>query len=180
MQLENDENLTTIQRITYSREKIRRLAVKQEFDYLFFLDTDTIPVYYNAITQILSRPELKNSAISGLYFYKNSRQTVAIDLKTKTNLALHKIQKAHEHKELIEVWGFGFGCLMLSKNIFKENPFDYEKFKEHYTDDFGYCQILEDNNIQRFIDPLVLCRHFGTINFQKLSELTKIPFKDGV
>lgn len=157
LSLPKSETLTTIQRITYSREMIRRYALEQGYHYIFFLDTDTIPANKDAIERLMIH---RRPCISGLYFYKNSKVAVVIDLETGTNINIEKCKEAVEKGEIIEVWGFGFGCLLLSKEAFKY-PFDYNLFGEERTDDFGYCEVLDQNQIKRYLDPFVLCKHFS-------------------
>ena len=168
------KELTTIQNITYSREMIRRYAVDNNYDYIFFLDTDTIPAHHYAIKRLM-RPRL--DCVSGLYFYKNTKQPVIIDKDTHTNIRLDKCSEAVDKEELIEVWGFGFGCLLLSRKAFEKNAFDYELFGEERTDDFGYCHVLEQAGIKRWFDPFVICKHLVDPSLKPSSETgTRIPF----
>ena len=175
LQLEDDDKLTTIQRITYAREKLRRFAIKDNYDFLFFLDTDTIPMTNKAIEYLIKKCHYKK-VYSGLYFYKNSKVPVVIDKDTRTNISLEKLETAYNENAIIEVWGFGFGVLMISRSVFKECAFDYELFGEERTDDFGYCAVLTKNNIKRFLDPRVICEHLGTVDFKKLNDMTSIDF----
>jgi len=172
LELPDSNNLTTIQKITYARETIRRFAVKEGYDYILFLDTDTIPANKDAIQQLI---KWDKEAISGLYFYKNSKQPVVIDAETHTNISLEKCETAVKENKIIEVWGFGFGCLLLSRRAFEKNAFDYDLFGEERTDDFGYCHVLEQNGVLRYLDPFILCKHFDDPDKIK-SAGTQIPF----
>lgn len=156
LELVNSDELSVIQKITYSREKIRRFAVKNGYDYIFFLDTDTIPARTNIIEKLIS---WNVSIVSGVYFYKGTAQPVIIDKYTHTNISLDVLEKAATKKELIEVWGFGFGCLLLRRDSFEENSFDYDLFGEERTDDFGYCHVLEQKGLKRMLDADILCKH---------------------
>jgi len=155
--LEDSNELTVVQKITYSREKIRRYAVSKDYDYIFFLDTDTIPFTKDAIRKLIA---WNQQAVSGLYFYKESKVTVVVDKETNTNLSVEKCQEFADKKQLIEVWGFGFGCLLLHRTAFKICEFNYDLFGEERSDDFGYCHVLEQKGIKRFCDPSVVCKHF--------------------
>ena len=173
LQLPKSLNMSVIQKITYSREMIRRYAVKQGYDYIFFLDTDTIPYSKDTIQRLLSQ---EKDVISGLYFYKNSKQPVVIDSITHTNIALDKCEKMVKDNEICEVWGFGFGCLLLSRRAFETNAFDYDLFGEERTDDFGYCHVLEQQGIRRWFDPLVICKHFNDPAIDPKKSGTRLPF----
>lgn len=170
--LPDSDRMSVIQKITYSREMIRRYAVEKGFDYIFFLDTDTIPHHKDAIQLLLDR---EKDVISGLYFYKNTKQPVVIDAETNTNISLSKCEDLVNKKEICEVWGFGFGCLLLSRRAFENNAFDYDLFGEERSDDFGYCHVLEQSGIKRFFDPFVICKHFNDPEAKK-EHGTKLPF----
>lgn len=157
LSLKESDELSVIQKITYSREKIRRYAVENEFDYIFFLDTDTIPTIKDAIERLMS---WNVDCVSGLYFYKESRVAVVIDEETGTNISLDKIEHLFENNLLYSVWGFGFGVLLLSRDAFKF-PFDYDLFGEERSDDFGYCHVLEANKVVRYFDARVICQHLS-------------------
>lgn len=152
------EGLTTIQKITYSREKIRRYAVDNRYDYLFFMDTDTIPLEINTIQKLI---DADKDVVSGIYFYKGTSQPVIIDKDTNTNISMTKLQEHFEKDELIEVVGFGFGCLMLSKKAFSSCEFNYDLFGEERSDDFGYCHVLNQNGFKLFVHPKIFCNHLA-------------------
>ena len=172
LELPDSERISVIARITYSREMIRRYAVEKNYDYIFFLDNDTIPYHKDAIQILLNH---KKDVISGLYFYKNTKQPVVIDAETNTNISLDRCQDLALKREICEVWGFGFGCLLLSRKAFEKNEFDYSLFGDERSDDFGYCHVLEQNGIKRFFDPYVICKHFNDPEAKK-DHGTTLPF----
>lgn len=173
LELEESEELSVIQKITYAREKLRRYAVKHGYDYLFFLDTDTIPLFSDSIPLMIKK---NVDVLSGLYYYKNSRVPVVIDQQTKTNVSDEKIKEYFLNDWIGEVWGFGFGCLLLTKEIFSQYAFDYDLMKETFSDDFGYCQLLENHDVQRFFYPKIMCRHLVDEN-QDSDRKVDIPIK---
>lgn len=170
--LPHSEKNTIIQNITYARELCRRTAKKENCEYLLFLDTDTIPYNLNTI-QILK--STGKEAVSGLYFYKNSKEPVAIDEDTGTNFNLNKLEEAYTERKTIPAWGFGFGCFLMHKNVFSKYEFDYELFGECRTDDFGYIELLHRNGVKTWIHPYIMCKHLASNdNFHKLNEATEI------
>jgi len=158
LDLINSDDLSIVQKITYSREKIRRYAVENNYDYIFFLDTDTIPLFANAIQRLM---DWKKPCVSGLYFYKGTKQPVVIDATTHTDISLDLCEKVANEKGLIAVWGFGFGCLLLDRSVFAECEFDYDLFGEERTDDFGYCHVMEQKGMLRWFDPSIICLHLA-------------------
>jgi len=157
LELPNSDSLSIIQKITYARETIRRYAVKEGYEAIFWLDTDTIPANKNAISRLLS---WDLDSISGLYFYKESSVPVAIDPDTNTNFNLEKLESFVNINKVVPAWGYGYGCLIHQRKAMN-TPFDYELFGEERTDDFGHCEALENAGVPRFLDPFVLCKHLG-------------------
>lgn len=173
----NDEGrkYTVIQRLTFSREILRQFAIEKGFDYLLFLDSDTIPLTMDAIERLIS---WEKEAVSGVYFYKFSSQPVVIDRDTATNISLEKLKEGYEGNKLTEVWGFGFGILLLDVKALTDCAFDYKVFGEERSDDFGYCHVLENKGIKRWCDARVICKHLSDESKPNLKNITPIDFND--
>ena len=171
--LPNSDNLTTIQKITYAREKIRRYAIESGYDHIFWLDSDTIPANRDAIQQLMN---WNKESVSGLYYYKHSSVPVIIDKDTHTNMSQEKIVQAASDKMLLDIWGSGYGCLLHSGRAMT-TAFDYALFGEERTDDFGHCHALEQEGVLRYFDPFVLCKHFdsgdNTLKINQMMGLNK-------
>lgn len=148
-----------LERLTYSREKLRQYAVDEGFDWIFWLDSDTIPAFKDAIHHLL---EHKKTVISGLYFYKGTKQPVAIDLETETNFKLEKLQVAVQKDELLPAWGFGYGCVLMHRSVFEAVPF---KHYEKNSDDFAHCHAMDEAGVPRWLCPLVICKHYHSEEF---------------
>lgn len=171
--LPNTEELSTIQRIGFSREKIRRFALRQEYDNIFWLDTDTIPSNKLGLKKLL---DWGLPSVSGLYFYKDSKVPVVIDTDTHTNMKLDKLKKAYDLNMVIPCIGTGYGCVLHNKDAMKI-PFNFEKF-ECAGEDFGHCDLLEKAGIPRYIAPSVICKHFGSDNkIRKINDMIKFDIK---
>ena len=168
--LPNSEKLSLIQKIGYSRERIRRYALRQGYDNIFWLDTDTIPSNKLGLKRLI---DWELSSVSGLYFYKDSKVPVVIDSDTFTNMKIDKLEKAVKLKMVLPCLGTGYGCVLHDKDAMAV-PFDFEKM-ECKGEDFGHCDLLEAEGIPRFIDPSVICKHFGEDNkIQKINRLLQI------
>ena len=172
LHLENSEHLTFIQRITYSREMLRLYAIQENYDYIFWLDTDTIPFHKDVISKLMLHDK---ESISGLYFYKNSKVSVVIDKDTFTNISIDKMKQLVNDKKICMIMGSGYGCLLHTGEALK-TPFDYKLFGENRTDDFGHCHVLEMKGIPRWFDPSIICKHlcdpeqkqkFNTLEFHR-------------
>ena len=153
---------TTKIRISRSRDLLRHYAIEKGFDYMFWLDSDTIPTILHALPELM---KWERGVVSGLYFYKNSKQSIVIDKETHINMSLKKIQENAENKKLMEVLGFGFGCCLVSREVFEKIPFDYSFMREAWTDDFQYCEFCTREGIKLYFDPQVICKHYHQRDF---------------
>jgi hypothetical protein len=157
LEMPNSDNTTIIQNLCYAREIILDYALNSGYDYIFFMDTDTIPHFRDAIQLLLDQ---NKDFISGLYFYKNSRVPIAISKDTSKNFSLKELKELVDNKRVVETWGVGYGCALLSKKCFSI-PINYEEFKETKSDDFAHCDNLTAAGITLYFFPYVSCMHLG-------------------
>ncbi len=160
-----DENYKgTIQsKLHSSREKIRKFALNMDFDYIFWLDTDTIPTFKTTLQKLIG---WGTPVVSGVYCYKKSKQPVAMDKETGTNFTLDKLRAASDKKELVETWGVGLGCVLMSKDAYSSVAFDYRKFEERVSEDFMLCEELKAKGYKIMLDPWIICRHYSQSDFE--------------
>jgi hypothetical protein len=147
-----------LQNITHARESLRRYAEKNNYDYIFFLDTDTIPFDLNTIDKLI---ESNKEAISGVYFYKKTSVPVMVSTVSKTNFTLKELEDAVNSNSLLETEIFGLGCALISRSVFTKIPFSYSVFGKEIGDDYGYCFAMSEEGIKRYTDPKLLCQHLG-------------------
>ena len=157
LEMANSDNTSTIQNLCYAREILMDYARKHDYTHLLFLDTDTIPHHLGTIQMLLDQ---QKDYVSGLYFYKNSKVPVAINKLTHKNFTLEELKPMVLNKELVETWGVGYGCVLLSRKAF-EVPLDYEKFGEQISDDFAHGDSCTKAGITLYFYPLVCCQHLG-------------------
>jgi hypothetical protein len=176
-----DEKLSMMERITFSREVLRRYANENNYKGLLWLDSDTIPVNLNAVSLLVKS---KKEAVSGVYFYKNSSVPIVIGKKTGTNIKLDYLKDMYEDKKIFEILACGYGCIYHTKRALNV-AFDFSKMKYGKNDDIGHCQLLTKNKIKIYCNPLVFCKHIrqnsnpcGVKNSNKLlgGEIVKKKF----
>lgn len=155
---EDKTNLTVSQRLVYARETIRRYFLDNDYTHLLWLDTDTIPLVKDAIQQLLSH---EKPYVSGLYHYKKSGVVVAVSQASGTNVTRDEILAAHEKQQLIPIVVSGFGCCLIERATVERAEFNFDKFGTEVGDDYGYCYQLDQQQIERLLDPLVVCKHLG-------------------
>lgn len=162
LKLPYDQYHTTKHRLAYSREKIREYAINGGYDYLLWLDTDTIPFIMDAIQLLINQ---EKEVISGLYFYKGTKQSVIVDDSTLTNVSYERITKLVETGEVVKVWGFGFGIVLMARSVFDKFSFDYRYKYEDWSEDFIACELLEKNNVERWFYARIICKHYHSKDF---------------
>lgn len=151
------DSLGKIQRITYAREQLRRYAVDNNYDAVFWLDTDTLPYFADSIKVLLEKDV---DSISGLYFYKKTRTAIMIDTETKTNVSIERIKRAVVNDEMFEILEGGYGCVLHQREALK-TPFDYSLFGRFFCDDIGHCNALKEKGIKLWFYPRIICLHIS-------------------
>jgi GT2 family glycosyltransferase len=157
---------TTISR---SREQIRQYAIAQKYDYIFWIDSDTIPPI-DVLDRFLHH---NKEVVSGVYTYKGTDRVVATILVDKekdlcSTVPYEKVIEQGLKDELLEIRACGFGCLLMHKSIFEQIPFETE-FSQHESEDIRYCQRIGEKNITLWLDCKVVCLHLS----DKLYEVAK-------
>jgi len=150
-----------IEIITLSRERIRQYAVKGGYDFIFWLDTDTIPHNLGTIKTLLS---WEKPFVSGLYFYKRTKVPVAVNEKTGTNFTIEELETASAERKPILVWGVGLGCCLMAREVFERFAFDFTKYGDRVGEDFMYCEQAKLAGYDVLLDPWILCRHYHSEN----------------
>ena len=153
---------TTNHRISYSRELLRKYAIEKNYDFILWLDTDTIPLVMDAIPLLM---EQDKEVISGLYFYKGTNQSVIIDADTSTNMRYELIEELIASGDVVQVWGFGFGCVLMKKEILNKFSFDYKFKYEDWSEDFTACELLDLNKVDRWFFARIVCKHYHEKDF---------------
>ncbi len=151
-------------KVVAARNEIFKYAIKFEYDYVFFIDSDVI-VPNNAITKLLiglSPTTYQSSIISGFYpgmtEYGLPTPSAKLILKGKItdfpdNLLDNKIHKVN----LI-----GMGCCLIPREIFTK--FDFRCERGQYGDllkseDWCFCEDISKYNIDILFDTALICKH---------------------
>jgi hypothetical protein len=168
LNLKKDKELTIIQRLVFSRELIRRYAVEKNFNYLLYLDSDTIPLRKNFLKDLISK---QKPVITGLYYYKHSGGTpVMINPHTQQYFTKKELLPLAKQNKLTQIKYCGFGCILISRPVFSKIAYDYEKFGERRSDDYAYCELLEQNKIPVYLYVRQLCNHIEDKRYSKLEQ----------
>ena len=148
-------------RIIHSRNLIREIALKENYDYFLSLEQDVIPPK-DVVERLLNH---KKDIISGVVFCDliiNNQLTYKPMLwipagKDQNGKQLMRYLEPYEveNEDLMELRSTSLSCLLLSKNVL-------EKIKFRYTlgfDDVELCNDAKDLGFKVYVDCSVKCKH---------------------
>jgi len=148
-------------RIIHSRNLIREMALKENYDYFLSLEQDVIPPK-DVVERLLKH---KKDIISGVVFcdliingkliYKPMLWIPAGKDKNGNELMRYLEPYEVENEDLIELRSTSLSCLLLSNKIL-------EKIKFRYTtgfDDVELCNDAKGLGFNIYVDCSVKCKH---------------------
>ncbi len=148
-------------RVAEGHNILRQKVLDEGYDYLFLLDSDTIPPR-DVIERLLAHGK---KVVSGMYY-----QPKTIDGKkmlvpvirlgipgTKDQWSIPP-RELWECGRLIRIVCSGTGCLLIHRDILKDFRFWYDP-KGNGTDDIFFFKSLLDADVECYCDTGVVCRH---------------------
>ncbi len=154
-----------IQRISASRNIIIDKAIKENFDYILFLDQDTIPPK-DSIERFLkgNKPIIcgvvfsRAKSLNGKPAYTpNVYKVIPSDKELPDMIELSPEEIASN--KLLRVVSCGGACIFASRKVFTKIRFreDLRQFEDRW-----FCIDLYKNNIPLYCDTSIRCRHLVT------------------
>ena len=151
--------------VDVGRNIIAKYAQENGFDYIMWVDSDMI-LPKNTLVRLLSHDK---DIVAGVYSYKvlGNKEVVAKRFQDETreeydNLTIKEIK---ESSGLIEVDGFGFGCVLTKVSVFKEIPYPWFIYTHEMGEDIYFCRKAQNEGYKIWLDTDVICGHIGTINY---------------
>lgn len=153
--------------VDMSRNIASRYAVDNNFDYIFWVDTDMI-LPEDALTKMFSHGK---DFVSGVYSYKfiGNKNAVAKRLidGVYEDISIKEIQ---ESKGIVEVDGVGFGCVLMKVDMLKKIDFPWFIYTEGMGEDIFFCRKAQEKGYKIYLDTDVICGHIGQINYDIVKE----------
>jgi len=148
----------------HARNELCRSALREGYDYVFFLDDDVLAPPY-AIVNLMAR---NLPIISGMYFRRNPPHAPVAQIVNKDGMP----RWLDEFKigELVEVCHVGAGCLLIQRNVFDKIGYPwFEWLCDRYdlpvpqrtSEDFTFCRKAKDAGYKIIVDTSVQCIHAG-------------------
>ncbi len=151
--------------VDVGRNIIAKYAQENGFDYILWVDSDMI-IPRNTLTRLLSHDK---DVVSGVYSYKvlNNDEVVAKKFmdEERTDYGNLKIKAIQNSSGLIEVDGFGFGCVLTKVDIFDKIPFPWFIYTQDMGEDIYFCRKAQNEGYDLWLDTDVICGHIGTVNY---------------
>lgn len=158
-----------------SRNLLALTAIKGEYDYVLWLDSDMI-VPKDALTQLLEDALNENAfakipMVSGLYV-KRAMPTAPVlfdridppyEVNGKLVKAIHEYTD-YPRGDLFPIEGCGFGCVLTNVNLLKEV---FEKYGPAFApfpwagEDASFCYRVKQLRRAMYCDSSVRCGHIG-------------------
>ena len=149
------------------REYFRQLAIKGDFDYLYFLGADTIPPI-DILEELLSKDK---DVIGGVYWGRHGADNSVVEGAVAW---IHNMPPAEQYDKfsqpqaLVKVDGMGMDCVLFSRKAFLSHSF--LEWKQN-DDDYPYYDLLKADGFEIFLDTLVQCKHFSSpVNYSYIAQ----------
>jgi len=151
--------------VDVGRNIIAKYAQENGFDYIMWVDSDMI-LPKNTLVRLLSHDK---DIVAGVYSYKvlGNKEVVAKRFQDETreeydNLTIKEIK---ESSGLIEVDGFGFGCVLTKTSMFDKIPYPWFIYTQEMGEDIFFCRKAQNEEYKLWLDTDVICGHIGQINY---------------
>lgn len=145
-----------------SRNKLAAKAMKDEFDYVLWLDSDM--VFSPDILEKLIADD--KDMVSGLYFRRTSPYTPVIfkDSKLEDGRLVWTDYTDYPKDELFKVAGAGFGCVLMKTDMIFDMIGKYgDWFTPLYSsgEDLSFCYRARELGYEIWCDSRIKCGHMS-------------------
>ena len=154
--------------IDASRNMIAEYAVNHGYDYILWVDSDTI-LPKDTLVRLM---DWDKDIVSGVYAYKilGGKNVVAKRYKDKVedtydDVTIKEIKEKHKSKALMPVDAIGFGCVLTKTSIFKDIDEPWFVYSPYMGEDIFFCRKAQEKGFDIWLDPAVCCGHIGTVNY---------------
>lgn len=148
-----------------SRDAMATEAIKNEFDFVMWFDSDMVFPADTLVRLMNTLKEKDLDIISGLYFRRIPPYSpVLFDKLEIEGEACEWSEFTKLPEELFEVGAIGFGCVLMKTDVF----FDVQtKFGQMFApigrngEDVAFCWRARQCGYKIYCDPALVCGHVG-------------------
>lgn len=154
--------------VSWAREQCRQRAIRQDFDYLWFSDVDTIPPSHALETLLKTDVDVA----CGRYYHKTDMDKpmfwyYRLVPPEERAAAKERYGKPvviedwfYTKEETAEINKAGTGCMLIARKVFQRVPFP-EVVRRDCTEDVLYSIMVNAMGYKIFAVPSVTCEHVG-------------------
>ncbi|MCK4649926.1 glycosyltransferase [Candidatus Pacearchaeota archaeon] len=183
------ENISNINRIVRSRNRILNYAIMNFYDYVLMMDVDVIPPV-DVVERLLAH---KKDIVSGIYYnvfmvdrkkkicpvawkgfsdeeFEEIRSQVSSEFVTSPDhLRRHLSPEEANGGELQEVLIPSCGCMLLNRDVFKKIQYGVLDVPDGFstTDDIYFCRKAREAGFKLYCDTGLQCEHLLNGKFQR-------------
>lgn len=168
-----------------ARNEIALNAMEQEYDFVFWMDSDMVMKSDTLIRMMQTMKEKDLDILTGLYFRRVPPYTPVIFDKIEIKGDMCEWSDFKEiPKELFKVGACGFGCVLMKTDVF----FDVQgRFGQMFTpigmngEDIAFCWRARQCGFDIWCDPSVICGHvsYSVIDDKFFKIFSEKGFKNG-
>lgn len=149
-----------------SRNSLATAAMQMDADYVFWLDSDMVFAPDTLIRMMDTLQKNKLDMLTGLYFRRVPPYTPVLfdmlNMRTPTVLDWSEFKSIPDG--LFEVGGCGFGCVLMSTEIFLSVQAKHGNMfapMGNNGEDIAFCIRARDCGYKIMCDPSIICGHVG-------------------
>jgi len=174
-----DLGYTTGGQVGHNRCKLVDQFLKTNCEWLFFVDTDTLPPF-----DALEMTKNGKDICSGIYFQWQGGECVLNPLVYKRDgndfdTNSYRIFNDTSDEDIVEVDAVGAGCLLIHRKVFE--PMKKPYFLFEYTnegllktgEDFYFCQKAQKAGFKIWIDRKIIANHIKMVDLKQINEWKK-------
>lgn len=151
-----------------SRNTLATQAIQSEADYVLWLDSDMV---FEPDTLIRLMDTLEKNGldiVTGLYFRRVPPYTPVLfdQLDRRTETIFDWTEFREIPKELFEVGGCGFGCVLMRTDVFFDVQSKYGNMFApigNMGEDLAFCWRARECGYKIMCDPNIICGHIGYV-----------------
>jgi len=149
-----------------ARNEIAKAAISQNYDYIFFMDTDMV-FPSGVLERFIELADNREVVIGGLYNHRKDYRIHAykwdIDKQEYRSISGHIDEDFDLNTDLYRVDALGTGCMLIPTSIFSKLEFPYFQYKyedgKRWSEDMYFCRKLNKLNIPIYVDTNTVCGH---------------------
>lgn len=147
-----------------ARNTACKKLIEVGWEWLFFLDDDTIPPP-DAIIRLMKHQQ---PIVSGLYYRRNN-PICPVMLRDVPGGGRQWITE-YPKDSLIQVDFVGSGCMLIHRSVLDKVPYPWFDWRvdrydlpenERMSEDFAFCLEARKVGYKVIVDTLIICRHAG-------------------